>query len=88
MVERLHLNRQHLLHMRHLRAETEKVRQVAETIRSNAIARLDRELAYNPSPSVVEALNIARDAIEALYQPYKDFWNQLWNTKIELDDMR
>jgi len=88
MVERLHLNRRHLVHMRQLRAEAEKVRKLAEAIRFNAIARLDRELANNPSPSVIEALNIARDAIEALYQPHKDSWARLWDPKIELDDMR
>jgi uncharacterized protein (TIGR02646 family) len=89
MVERLHLNRQYLIKLRHKRATEEDIHARFAALCEDALGRIERSLEDEALPEhVVATLGLARGVIEALWAERQRWWERRWDPPYGVDDLR
>lgn len=89
MVERLHLNRRHLIRMRLKRAQEEDLHRRFQQICEETLAMIECSLQDNSLPDhAVTSLRMAQEVIQTLWQERLRWWKSRWEPIYEPGDLR
>lgn len=89
MIERLHLNRRHLLMLRQKRAREEEIHQRIQHICNERLEMISKSLSNHNLPSdVVEAFEALREQIISRCEERQRWWDERWKPLYEPEDLR
>lgn len=89
MVERLHLNRKHLVKLRQIRTRENEIHQRFDQLSNSVIERIDDLLSLpDLAGDVIETLEMSKKVILLLHEEHNRSWNHRWTPLYDPEDLR